>query len=122
MQCTLGPFFPQMILNSPLPKVQEIPHHPLQDLLGSHHSIELLCHVVPDQVLALLHCQLLPLPKGIDVGVVKNICASEEATKRPNCDQGSRGRAGFAVPVLPCVLHSSAPSQTEITRYLLSFP
>lgn len=68
--------------NSPLAQVEEISHHTLQDLLWSHHPIELLCHVVPYEVLALLHRQLLPLPKGINVGVVKDICASSKTPGR----------------------------------------
>lgn len=44
--------------------------------------------MVAYEVLALLHRQLLPLPKGVNVGVVKDICAS---SKTSGCYDGSHG-------------------------------
>lgn len=99
-QPSVGPSPPQatwLCDNSPLAQVEEISHHTLQDLLGSHHPIELLRHVVAYEVLALLHRQLLPLPKGVNVGVVKDICAS---SKTSGCYDGSHGKAGLPLSVL----------------------
>lgn len=52
------------------------------------------------KVLALLHGQLLPLPKGINVSVVKNICASNKTSRKPSCDAGPCGKAGLPISVL----------------------
>lgn len=62
--------------------------------------------MVANKVLALLHRQLLPLPKGVNVGVVKNICASNETTRKLNCDDGSHGKARSPISVLPSALSS----------------
>lgn len=60
----------------------------------------LLRHVVAYKVLALLHGQLLPLPKGVNVSVVKNICASNKTSRKPSCDAGPCGKAGLPISVL----------------------
>lgn len=52
------------------------------------------------KVLALLHGQLLPLPKGVNVSVVKNICASNKTSRKPSCDAGPCGKAGLPISVL----------------------
>lgn len=60
--------------------------------------------MVANKVLTLLHCQLFPLPKGINVGVVKDISASKEIKRELNCDDGSHDPAGFPISVLPSAL------------------
>lgn len=83
--------------------------------------------MVANKVLALLHRQLLPLPKGVNVGVVKNICASNETRRKLNCDDGSHGKARLPISVLPSAPSSlfvkqASTSEKEITWYLLSPP
>lgn len=74
--------------------------------------------MVANKVLALLHRQLLPLPKGINVGVVKNICASNETTRKLNCD-GSHSKAGLPISVLPSALSSLFVKRVSFTPQLL---
>lgn len=64
--------------------------------------------MVADEVLTLLHRQLLPLPKGVNVGVVKNICASNETTNFlvKHCESGSHGKTPLPMSILSSALAS----------------
>lgn len=57
----------------PFADVQQISHHPEQHLGGADGTVVICRHLVADEVLALLGCQLFAFTKGIDVDKVIDV-------------------------------------------------
>lgn len=55
--------------------VQQVSHHPEQQLAGADGTVVVGRHLVPDEVLALFGRQLFAFAKGIDVDKVKDVLA-----------------------------------------------
>lgn len=61
-------------MHSPsLPDVEQVSHHSEQHLCGVDGTVVIGRHLVTDQVLALLGCQLLAFAEGIDVDKVVDV-------------------------------------------------
>lgn len=55
--------------------VQQVSHHPEQQLAGADGTVVVGRHLVPDEVLALFGRQLFAFAEGIDVDKVKDVLA-----------------------------------------------
>ena len=60
-------------LSPSLADVEQVSHHPEQHLRGADGTVVVCRHLVADEVLALLGCQLLAFTEGIDVDKVVDV-------------------------------------------------
>lgn len=68
---SLAPSSP--FLSPSFANVQQVSHHPEQQLAGADGTVVVGRHLVPDEVLALFGRQLFAFAEGIDVDKVKDV-------------------------------------------------
>lgn len=60
-------------LSPSLANVEQISHHPEEHLCSADGTVVICCHLVANEVLTLLGCQLLAFTKGINVDKVIDV-------------------------------------------------
>ena len=95
-----------------LPDVKQVPHHPEECLRGADGAVVVCCHLVANEVLALLGCQLFASPEGVDVDKVVDVLAPA----------GIKFNKANMNMYLPCIHHNLTPglgvSQLTVSRKL----
>lgn len=99
-----------------LPDVEQVSHHPQQHLCGADGIVVICRHLVANQVLALLCCQLLAFTEGIDVDEVVDV-VTPAALMRRMCKCLSLQTQAHSCTLIPFGFVFFCKSQYKIFYY-----